>query len=133
MNPTDSSESIEASLPQEYQEEEIVFFEGEETPSLNQESSDESETPEDSSAEEIMSKKVTIGGVEMEIEDAPAIVDMTEAPLFKRSDRTSISPEKLNELFEQIASGCKQKYSLLSMSLQGTEQLEEVYNLENMI
>jgi hypothetical protein len=81
------------------------------------------EITEGSLAGEIMaSKKVTIGGVEMEIEDAPAIVDTTEALIFKKADRTSISPEKLKELFERIISGCKQKYSLPSMSLQGTEQ-----------
>ena len=69
----------------------------------------------------------------MEIEDAPQAVDIAEGPLFKKSDRSGVSAEKLNELFDKIASGCKQKYELPKMSLQGTDQLEEVYDLENTI
>jgi hypothetical protein len=140
------SESVEEhidELESILQEIEIVFEEegsnqedpDEETevPELEGERNSESASAETQSSEHIMSKKVTIQGIELEIEDAPQAVDTTEGPLFKKSDRSGVSAEKLNELFDKIASGRRQKYELPKMSLQGTDQLEEVYDLENTI
>ena len=120
----------EEGLEEEPQEEtEIPELEGEH----NTESSSAETQTSESSEHIIMSKKVVIQGMEMEIEDAPQPVDIAEGPLFKKSDRSGVSAKKLNELFDKIASGCKQKYELPKMSLQGMDQLKEVYDLENTI
>jgi hypothetical protein len=147
MSESKSVEEHSDALEQILQDIEIVFEEEEldqedlveetEVPELlGEQNSDLSsaETPStDTESENIMSKKVTIQGIELEIEDVPQAVDIAEGPLFKKSDRSGVSAEKLNELFDKIASGCRQKYELPKMSLQGTDQLEEVYDLENTI
>ena len=112
----------EGNIDQVISFEEIQNPSSEDTPSLGDQQSltdedQEGHSSSHSSHYTMAVKTVKINGVDFEIEDAAQEVDTTEAPLFKKGDREALSPEKLNELFERIASGCKQKYQLPSMSL----------------
>ena len=117
MSASESVEEHSDALEQILQDIEIVFEEEEldqedlveetEVPELlGEQNSDSSsaETPStDTESENIMSKKVTIQGIELEIEDVPQAVDIAEGPLFKKSDRSGVLAEKLNKLFDKIA------------------------------
>ena len=103
MSESDSVGEHIDELEQILQDIEIIFEEQgsdqedpEETdvPELEGERSADETSNSESESEHIMSKKVTIQGIELEIEDTPQAVDTTEGPLFKKSDRSGVSAEK---------------------------------------
>ena len=76
---------------------------------------------------------VMVGGVELEIETTPAEPSQTNFATFTKAQRLLVKPDKLNEVFERMAQGCRQKYEEPTFGLEDIEHLEDVYDLGTML
>ena len=90
-----------------------------------------SEDSSSSSSEQpsIMSKKVTINGVEIEIEDTPVKADPMSNVLYPREHRDKLSEEKLQDFFQHIYKPTSDKFENPSVEFDSEEKLQDSYDV----
>lgn len=94
-----------------------------------------SEESESRSSEQlsIMLKKVTINGVEIEIEVTPVKADLMSNVLYPWEHRDKLSEEKLQVFFQQIYKSTSDKFENPSVEFDSEAKLQESYDVNTQI
>ena len=79
----------------------------------------------------IMTSKVTINGIDIEVEDTPQQVTETDQCLYKKEDRETSKDR--NALLEKATKTSQPKFDLMTLSVTDPEKLADTYNLQMLI
>jgi hypothetical protein len=78
----------------------------------------------------MVTKKILVDGLEIEIHLTAQLPVKAAGYLYKKESRSTLTADKLNELFERATKTSQVKYDLMNLSITDTEKLNDTYNLQ---
>jgi hypothetical protein len=106
----------------------------------NSSSESSSETPDsssdDSSVESMTDEAVAsveIGGVKIKLAATARKDQVEDAPMFKKEERSKLTEDKRNDLYEKATKNVLTKFDLMSLSIKDEDKLDDTYNMHILI